>query len=237
MELLNLNYMNELMTVGELGTHEVMSSLQIAEITGKAHDKVCRDIDVLLSQGVDIANFGETYYTDKSNRKQRMYEVSKKGCLILASGYDALLREKIINRWEELEKEKRKTMISLPDFTNPAEAAIAWAEQYKQKEAALIEAKQAAANVKRLIHDNKTYTASQIAKELNLRSANELNKILSEKEIQYKQNETWLLYAKYADCGYVSIKQMELDNGKIIYDRRFSGKGRDFIINLLQTSE
>ena len=35
-----------------------------------------------------------------------MYQLTKKGCLILASGYDALLREKIINRWEELEAGK-----------------------------------------------------------------------------------------------------------------------------------
>ena len=41
------------------------------------------------------------------------YLITPKGCLILASGYDALLREKIINRLEELEVEKR-TSYRLP---------------------------------------------------------------------------------------------------------------------------
>lgn len=89
-----------------------MTSLEIAEVTGKRHDAVLRDIRNLLSQGVDAHNFVETSYIDKSNRQQKCFSLTKKGCLILASGYDALLREKIINRWEELETGKAE-----PKFT------------------------------------------------------------------------------------------------------------------------
>ena len=89
--------------MNELIRKETMTSLEIAEVTGKQHQHVLRDIDGLLAQGVDASNFGLTSYIDKSNREQRCYQLTKKGCLILASGYDALLREKIINRWEELE--------------------------------------------------------------------------------------------------------------------------------------
>lgn len=86
----------------EIGIKE-MSSLEIAEATGKNHQHILRDIDALLHQGVDASNFGLTSYTDKANRQQRMYQLSKKGVMILASGYNAILREKIINRWEALE--------------------------------------------------------------------------------------------------------------------------------------
>ena len=41
-----------------------------------------------------------------------------------------------------------------------------------------------------LMHVNKTYTMTEIAKELNLKSATELNKILAEKKVQYKVNDT-----------------------------------------------
>ena len=85
--------MNELINVGELYTHNKINSLQIAEVTGKEHKNIIRDIDVLLSKGVDKFNFEPTSYKDKSNRYQRMYNLTKKGCLILASGYDAVLRE------------------------------------------------------------------------------------------------------------------------------------------------
>lgn len=82
---------------------QTMSSLQIAELTGKRHDAILRDIRNLLEQGVAAHNFVETSYTDKSNRQSPCYQLTKTGCLILASGYSAILREKIINRWMELE--------------------------------------------------------------------------------------------------------------------------------------
>ena len=85
---------------------ETMTSLEIAEVTGKQHQHIMRDIRAILSQGVDASNFGLTSYTDKSNRQSPCYELTKKGCLILASGDDALLREKIINRWEEFTGKK-----------------------------------------------------------------------------------------------------------------------------------
>lgn len=43
------------------------------------------------------------------------------------------------------------------------------------------------------------------------------------------------MYSEYSEKGYTSVKQIQLDNGTIQYDRRWTGKGRDFIINLLKT--
>jgi Rha family phage regulatory protein len=85
---------------------KTMSSLEIAEITGKQHQHIMRDIRSLLEQGVDASNFGLTSYTDKANRQKPCYQLTKKGSLLLASGYDALLRERIIDRWEVLETER-----------------------------------------------------------------------------------------------------------------------------------
>ncbi|WP_297638601.1 antA/AntB antirepressor family protein [uncultured Clostridium sp.] len=85
-----------------------------------------------------------------------------------------------------------------------------------------------------LTHVNKLYTSTEIAKELGLKSATELNKLLSDKKIQYKVNNTWVLTAKYSNAGYESIKQTVLDNGKVIYDRKFTQIGRDFILNLFK---
>jgi Prophage antirepressor len=46
--------------------------------------------------------------------------------------------------------------------------------------------------VKMLVHDfSKEYTTTEIAKELHLRSARELNDKLSDMKIQFKQNGTW----------------------------------------------
>lgn len=86
----------------------------------------------------------------------------------------------------------------------------------------------------RLLHTAKSYTATEIAKELGLRSARSLNQILQEKKIQFLQSGTWVLYSKYADQGYTEIRQTILENDKIVYDRRFTDKGRDFVLGLFE---
>lgn len=92
----------------KLGRTDTMTSLEIAEITGKKHAHVMRDIRSLIEQGVNGSNFGLVNYKDKKGELRPMFELTPKGCLILASGYDALLREKIINKLEELEKNRRE---------------------------------------------------------------------------------------------------------------------------------
>lgn len=63
-----------------------------------------------------------------------------------------------------------------------------------------------------------------------------LNKILKDKGIRFKRNIRWVLHSQYSDKGLTEIKQQKLPKGIVIYDRNLTGKGRDFILNLL-TSE
>lgn len=88
-----------------------------------------------------------------------------------------------------------------------------------------------------LTHVNKTYTMTEIAKELGLRSANELNKWLSDMHVQYKVNGTWVMYSDYSDKGYEDIKQEVLDSGKVVYHRKITQIGREFIIGLFQSKK
>ena len=81
-----------------------------------------------------------------------------------------------------------------------------------------------------LTHTSKLYTSTEIAKELGFKSARAFNEKLNEDKIHYRVNGTWLLYAKYSEMKLTSIKQHILENGKIIYDRKWTGLGRDFLI-------
>lgn len=87
--------------------NQTMSSLEIAQITGKMHKEVMRDIRNIESQ-LGERRFALTSYTDKSNRESPMYELTKKQCLLVISGYDVVLRSNIIDRWEELENNQLK---------------------------------------------------------------------------------------------------------------------------------
>lgn len=127
--------------VNYLSIKETMSSLEISELTGKRHAHILRDIRNLLEQGVDQTNFGLMFdirhLPNNAERKIPFYQLTKKGCLILASGYSAILREKIINRWEELELENQKATVALPQ--NYLEALEALVETEKQKQALQVE--------------------------------------------------------------------------------------------------
>lgn len=118
-----------------------------------------------------------------------------------------------------------ESMISNPDF------AIQLLTTLKEEKAARIEAERRNAV---LMHTTKTYTTTEIAKELGLKSAIALNNKLAERKVQFKQNGTWVLYSKYADLGYTDIKQSVLDSGRIVYDRRWTQDGRAFILELLK---
>lgn len=119
---------------------QTMSSLEIAELTGKQHAHVMRDIRNLLEQGVSESNFGLSSYNQPQPnggyKKVDCYELTRKGSLILASGYNALLREKIIDRWEALETGKAepiitsvKTEVKQPTISDKMKAAT-WAAKF-----------------------------------------------------------------------------------------------------------
>lgn len=114
-------------------------------------------------------------------------------------------------------------ILNNPDF------AIGLLTKLKEERAARIEAERRNAI---LTHINKTYTMTEIAKELNMRSAVQLNKLLAEKKIQYQINGTWVMYSKYSNLGYEEIKQEVLDSGRVIYHRRITQIGREFILKL-----
>lgn len=129
------------------------------------------------------------------------------------------------NYFIECEKKLREVAIT-PSYAieDPIERAKAWIKEQEEK-------RELEERNKRLIHANKTYTATELSKELGFTSAQALNKDLEEKKIQYKVNGTWVLCARYSDKGYTSTKQIELDNGSIRYDRRWTGTGRDWLLN------
>jgi phage antirepressor YoqD-like protein len=80
-----------------------MSSREIADLTGKRHDNVKRDIVVMLKDlKADALKF-EDNYLDGRNREQVQYLLDREHTDCLLTGYSAELRMKVIRRWRELE--------------------------------------------------------------------------------------------------------------------------------------
>jgi len=183
-----------------------------------------------LEDGV-ISNEG---ISDKFNRTQRVTVINEDGL------YDVILDSR-----KPIAKKFRKWVTSevLPAIRQDGGYIATTVEQTTEEimaRAVLVankaleriqkERDQIASEKEALLHSGKLYTSTEIAKELGLRSATALNQLLGDNKIQYRVNKTWVLSAKYADKGYTSIKQHVLDNGRTVYDRKWTGIGRDFLI-------
>lgn len=82
-----------------------MSSREIAELTGKQHKNVLRDVKRML-EDLDDAGLNSELgsYRDENKQERPEYRLPKDLSICLVAGYDAKLRLTIIRRWDELEK-------------------------------------------------------------------------------------------------------------------------------------
>lgn len=177
-------------------------------------------------------------FTDSGQNRQ-MYVINESGLYSLIFGSKLESAQKF-KHWvtSEILPSIRKNGIYatdkvIDDILNNPDFGIELLTKLKEERAARVEAEKTNAI---LMHVNKTYTMTEIAKEIGLKSAVELNKILSEKKIQYKVNGTWVMYSDYSNCGYEEIKQEVLDNGHVIYHRKITQLGRKFILGLFDTA-
>jgi Rha family phage regulatory protein len=233
---------NQLEVSDTITVKETMTSLEIAEVTGRQHSNVLRDIRNILEQIEDKAQFTFELgsYLDANGQSRPMYSLTKKDSILLASGYDANLRAKIINRWEQLEIEKRNGGFEIPKTYSAAlmlaaKQAEEIENQQKQleiKETQIAELKPKATYYDSILASKSAECVTKFAKADYGISAQAMNKLLHEFGIQYKVGETWLPYIQFAKCGYtqtetIPIKTNHGEESKL--QTKWTQKGRLFI--------
>ncbi|AXU82730.1 TPA: phage antirepressor KilAC domain-containing protein [Clostridioides difficile] len=132
---------------------------------------------------------------------------------------------------------------------NPIERAKRWIEEQKEKEQLQLEGKMKDQVIKELkpkadytdmILKNKgLVTITQIAKDYGM-SGKEMNKILHERGIQYKQSGQWLLYKQHQGKGYTHSETIDITRSDGMTDvkmtTKWTQKGRLFLYDLLKVN-
>lgn len=220
-----------------------MTSREIAEITGKRHDNVMRDIRNMEPawEKVNALKFELVEYVDKKGEKRLEYQLDKREVLYVATKWNDEIRARIILRWEELENNLNgnQNVISLPQ--NYEEALEHLLIQVRENKKLIAENKvlQPKADFYDAVTQSEdTIDVGEVAKVLAIKGygRNNLFKFLREQNVLMHNNQP---YQKYIDNGY--FKQIETQ----WYDRKAEmthiglktvvyQKGLDFIRNLIE---
>ena len=193
-----------------------MSSVEVSELTSREHKNVMRDIRDLLDQGVSQLNFELTSYRDKQGKERPCYKLTKKGSLILASGYNAVLREKIIDRWEALETGQATPMCNQPqlptDYLSALKALVAAEEEKLQLQLANQSMQPKAVYFDNLVERNLLTNFRDTAKQIHVPQNKFIELLLENKYLYRDQKGNLKPYSDYTP-KYFEIKDWER-NGK-----------------------
>jgi phage antirepressor YoqD-like protein len=248
--------MNEISTIVD---GDRMTSLQIAEITGKPHADVMKAIRKMgpAWSKINEGNFSLVDYQDKKGETRPCYSLNKEECLYIATKFNDEARAKLIKRWKELEEQHQKP--SVPQNYLEALKSLVKAEEEKQQ-LALENKKQqeqivtiSKTNMElgnkitemlpkvsyydKILQSNATMTVTQIARDYGM-SAMRLNKELESMRIQHKVRGQWILFAQFLEGGYVHSRAVDIvrSDGRhdVKYNTEWTTKGRIFLYESLK---
>lgn len=212
-----------------IANNATMSSIEIAQLCEKQHKHVLADIRNMLAElGLVTADFSAVYKAE-NNQQYDCFNLPRRECDILIAGYSIKYRAAIVDRWRELE-----AVVQLPNFSNPAEAARAWADEVEAKQVAiaLIEQQKPAVEfVERYVAaDSGSKGFRQVAK---LLKANErdFREFLSAKKVMYRLGGEWMPYQHHTDAGRFEVKA-GVAGEHAFNQAKFTAKGINWIAGL-----
>lgn len=94
-----------------------MTSLEIAELTGKEHRNVMRDIRVMLTELYGeggLLSFEHTHRNPQNGQEYPFFRLPRREVEILLTGYSIPLRAKCLDRLHELEAQAKQAPPALP---------------------------------------------------------------------------------------------------------------------------
>jgi Rha family phage regulatory protein len=217
--------MNNNLMVIESSNVLTMSSLEIAELTGKQHKNVLMDIRNMLNQLEIQSAIFTADYKDSKGRMYPCYNLPKRETLILVSGYSVAMRARIIDRWQELEE--KQTPATPKTYIEALEKLL---ESEKEKLVLKEELKAAEPKVEFVNNyvdakGNKTFRG--LVKVLNV-NEREFRNWLRDSKIMYRLDCVWMPYSKYLQKGYFESKVVET-NGRAFFASYFTPKGEVWI--------
>ena len=190
-----------------------MTSLEIAEVTGKPHNDVLKAIRKMEQAWVKVngGNFSLVDYMDSKGELRPCYSLSKMECLYIATKFNDVARAKLVIRWQQLEQERiaqkcvRKLLVTDEDVMNEAQRIIGRTIVSFNK------------------HADGCITASDIAEAIGM-EVKDLNSFLTDEKVQKWQRGQYRLTPEYEGLGLAQ------DRLFIYYSKDGKQKERTYLV-------
>ena len=200
-----------------------MTSLEIAEITGKQHFHVMEAIRKMEPawEKVAASKFRLGSYEDANGQMRPCYSLTKTETLYIATKFNDEARARLVLRWEELERER---IYLGTDFTNSQELNHITDDKEiiransrnscQENLPSLAVQKRILAAADEIIgkglrmvnaEAEDTLTATQVAKTFNM-TVEDFNAVVRDMGIQYRRFGRWNISDDLADRGLVSLR-------------------------------
>lgn len=217
---------------------QTMTSLQIAEITGKPHNDVLKAIRAMEPAWAKVngGNFSRVEYKDAKGEMRPMYQLNKTECLYVATKFNDEARAKLVIRWEELEKERMASGFMVPQtFSAALRLAAEQAERIEEQQKQIAEMSPKAEFFDTVADSKTAISIGELAKILGVKGygRNNLFEFLRQNDVLDKNN---VPMQRYVDAGYFRvIEQHFMRNSEpcvniktLVYQR-----GVDFVRRLI----
>ena len=171
---------------------QTMTSLEIAELTGKQHNDLMKAIRKMELAWLKVngGNFSLVEYRDKKGELRPCYQLTKTECLYVATKFNDEARAKLVLRWEELEMaDVRKATGRRTEFGNGKMADVRCLPEPKK---ILALADEIIGDGLRMMNEpaEDTLTATQVAKTFNM-TVYDFNCVVRDMGIQYRRHGRW----------------------------------------------
>lgn len=200
-----------------------MTSLEIAELTGKQHKNVMQAIRKmepawtktcglkfqLTSRQIEQPNGG--------SRQVPCYQLTKTETLYIATKFNDEARARLVLRWEQLERQQRSATQPSPcpsPSSSPSSSPCTSAASSPLPPSSLPSPSQIVAMADKIIGEGlrlvnasaaDTLTATQVAKTFNM-TVRDFNRVLSDMGIQHRQGGHWQLNDQLATRGLTELR-------------------------------
>ena len=219
---------SEVKTMSSIDLLELINNVRVAN-----NEEPLRrnSFNLKIEDELEGSHYTKNVVKNQNGTESVVYELTIEQCTLIGMRESKGVRRSVLEKLKQLENH-----IQLPNFTDPAEAAIAWANEYKAKQALAIELKAAEPKINhydKVVERKNLLNATQVGEKLDGMSAIILNRHLTELGVYNKSVKRGKVFSTwFIQKGYGEMKQSDAGFDQAL----FTQKGQAWVIEQL-TSE